>query len=86
MAALVAGGYQYVAAQTGTAAVYPTLVGLSARDALHTLGQLGVSARMVGAGLVVEQDPPAGAPVDSAATVTLQLQRRPIVRASETSE
>jgi membrane peptidoglycan carboxypeptidase len=74
-------------AQAGTAAVYPNLVGLSARDALRALGQLGVSARMVGAGLVVEQEPPAGTPVDSAAMVTLQLQRRAVRPvADETSE
>ena len=74
-------------AQSGTAAVYPDLVGLSARDALRTLGQLGVSTRMIGSGLVVNQQPPAGSPVDSAAAVTLQLQRRPAVRlASVTSE
>ena len=65
------------AAQSGGAAVYPNLVGLSARDALRSLGQIGVSARMIGDGLVVQQEPPAGLPVDSAATVTLQLQRRP---------
>lgn len=75
------------AAQSGTAAVYPNLVGLSARDALRTLGQIGVSARMVGSGLVVQQDPPAGMPVDSAATVTLQLQRRlTLPPASDTGE
>jgi len=66
------------ASQAGSAAAYPNLVGLSARDALRALGQIGVSARMVGAGLVVEQNPAAGAPIDSAALVTLQLQRRAI--------
>jgi cell division protein FtsI (penicillin-binding protein 3) len=75
------------ATQSGSAAVYPNLLGLSARDALRTLGQLGVSARMVGDGLVVQQNPPAGAPVDSASTVTLQLQRRPVVHIeSDTGE
>jgi len=64
------------ATQSGTEAVYPDLVGLSARDALRTLGQLGVAARMMGMGLVSEQSPPAGSPMDSAATVTLQLRRR----------
>jgi cell division protein FtsI (penicillin-binding protein 3) len=73
--------------QTGTAQIYPDLVGLSARDALRILGQLGVSARIIGAGLVAAQDPPAGAPVESAGTVSLQLQRRAIgPLASETGE
>jgi membrane peptidoglycan carboxypeptidase len=75
------------ATQSGSAAVYPNLLGLSARDALRTLGQLGVSTRMVGDGLVVQQDPPAGTPVDAAGTVTLELQRRPVVHIeSDTGE
>ncbi len=75
------------AAQSGSAAVYPNLIGLSARDALRTLGQIGVSARMIGDGLVIQQEPSAGLPVDSAATVTLQLRRRlPEPPASGTTE
>jgi cell division protein FtsI (penicillin-binding protein 3) len=56
--------------------VYPDLFGMSARDALRTLGRLGVSARLIGNGLVVDQQPPAGVPLDSAGAVTLRLQRR----------
>jgi cell division protein FtsI (penicillin-binding protein 3) len=67
------------ATSTAAEGVYPNLVGLSARDALRKLGQLGVSARMIGTGLVVEQDPPAGSPIDSAAAAILQLERRTAV-------
>ena len=74
------------ATSSTTDVVYPNLVGLSARDALRTLGQLGVSARMIGAGLVVEQDPPAGSPIDSAATATLQLERRNAVHLSAAAD
>jgi len=74
------------ATSSTTDVVYPNLVGLSARDALRALGQLGVSARMIGAGLVVEQDPPAGSPIDSAATATLQLERRNAVHLSAAAD
>jgi cell division protein FtsI (penicillin-binding protein 3) len=66
---------------------YPDLTGLSARDALQTLAKLGVAARLVGAGLVVEQEPPAGAPLESAGLATLRLQRRlPVTLTSATGE
>ena len=74
------------ATSSTTDVVYPNLVGLSARVALRALGQLGVSARMIGAGLVVEQDPPAGSPIDSAATATLQLERRNAVHLSAAAD
>lgn len=67
--------------------VYPDLTGQSARDALRVLGKLGVTPRMIGAGLVVEQEPPAGTPLDAAETVTLRLQRRsPVNLASAPGE
>jgi membrane peptidoglycan carboxypeptidase len=68
------------AAATGTAAVYPDLAGLSARDAVRALGKLGVSGKLVGSGLVVAQQPAAGAPFDPGNTVVLKLQRQPVVR------
>ena len=40
---------------TGTG--LPDLRGMSAREALRELARLGLSARMQGAGVVVEQDP-----------------------------
>ncbi|MDO8678780.1 MAG: penicillin-binding protein [Acidobacteriota bacterium] len=53
----------------------PDLRGLGARDALRELARLGLAARMQGVGVVVEQDPPAGAPVEPGGTCTLILNR-----------
>ncbi len=55
----------------------PDLTGMSAREALRELARLGLSARMQGAGVVVDQDPPAGSPLEPGATCTLILNRRP---------
>jgi membrane peptidoglycan carboxypeptidase len=67
---------QLSGASTGTAAVIPVLVGLSARDALRTLGQLGLSGRLRGTGIVVQQQPAAGTPIESGTTVILALERQ----------
>ena len=64
------------AADTGL----PDLTGMSAREALRELARLGLNARMQGAGVVVQQDPPAGSPLEPGATCTLVLQRRPPAR------
>jgi hypothetical protein len=58
----------------------PDLTGLSAREALAILTRLGCAAQLRGAGLVVDQWPAAGSPLDSGATVVLTLARRPIER------
>src|SRR5688572_15352952 len=63
-------------AETGV----PDLTGMSAREALRELARLGLSARMQGAGVVVEQHPPAGSPLEPGATCTLVLNRRPPAR------
>ena len=61
---------------SGTVAtVFPDLTGMSARDALRVLGQLGLIARLIGTGVVVQQYPPAGEPVDSVSTVVIRLDR-----------
>jgi cell division protein FtsI (penicillin-binding protein 3) len=60
-----------------TEAGLPDLRGLSAREALRELARIGLSARMEGAGVVVDQQPPAGSPVEPGATCTLVLNRRP---------
>jgi membrane peptidoglycan carboxypeptidase len=60
----------------GTAAVFPDLRGLSARDALRTLSRLGMTARLNGAGIVVRQAPSPGAPVDRETAATLWLERQ----------
>jgi cell division protein FtsI/penicillin-binding protein 2 len=66
--------------------VYPDLSGMNARDAVRTLGRLGVSPRLIGTGLVVDQQPPAGTPLESTGVVTLRLLRRPITLASAAVE
>ena len=53
----------------------PDFRGFGARDALRELARLGLAARMEGVGVVVEQDPPAGAPVEPGGTCTLVLNR-----------
>ena len=67
-----------VAASSSDApAVFPDLAGMSARDAVQTLVRLGFSARVHGAGAVVNQQPAAGSPLDLAGAATLWLDRRP---------
>ncbi len=61
---------------TGFAAVFPDLRGLGARDALRMLARLGMTARLQGAGIVVEQEPAAGSPFERGARATLTLDRR----------
>ena len=60
---------------TGSAALVPDLRGLGARDALRTLARLGLTARVHGTGVVVEQDPPPGSPIERGAVSTLRLER-----------
>ncbi|MDP2053585.1 MAG: penicillin-binding transpeptidase domain-containing protein, partial [Acidobacteriota bacterium] len=55
----------------------PDLRGLSARDALRELARLGLTARMEGAGVVIEQDPAPGSPIEPGGACTLILNRRP---------
>jgi beta-lactam-binding protein with PASTA domain len=66
---------------------FPDLTGMSARDALRILAKLGVSTRLMGAGLVVDQEPQAGTPLESSGVATLRLQRRaPVTVASAAIE
>jgi cell division protein FtsI (penicillin-binding protein 3) len=53
----------------------PDLRGLSARDALRVLAQLGVTSRLNGTGVVTRQDPLPGTPVERGAPATLWLAR-----------
>lgn len=55
----------------------PDLRGMSARDALRELARLGLSARMEGAGVVIEQTPAPGSQIEPGAACTLVLNRRP---------
>jgi cell division protein FtsI (penicillin-binding protein 3) len=54
----------------------PDLRGMSAREALRELARLGLTARMEGTGIVVDQSPEAGSPFEPGATCTLVLNRR----------
>jgi membrane peptidoglycan carboxypeptidase len=60
----------------GAVSTFPDLTGMSAREALNVLARLGYTARLRGAGLVVDQSPAPGAPLDSDATAVLTLERR----------
>ena len=53
----------------------PDLHGLSAREALRTLAQLGLAARMTGNGFVVDQRPAPGVPLARGETCDLTLNR-----------
>jgi cell division protein FtsI (penicillin-binding protein 3) len=57
------------------ASLVPDLRGLSARDAVRTLSKLGASARLHGKGVVVDQSPAAGTPLERGSTCTLVLER-----------
>ncbi len=65
-----------VSTGTGTSE-FPDLTGLSAREALRVLARLGFTAQLRGTGLVVDQIPPPGSPLDADVTVVLTLERRP---------
>jgi hypothetical protein len=55
----------------------PDLRGLSARDALRELARLGLTVRMQGAGVVIDQSPAPGTLVEAGGACTLVLNRRP---------
>jgi cell division protein FtsI (penicillin-binding protein 3) len=57
--------------------VFPDLRGMSARDAVRVLARMGVTARIHGAGVVIEQEPEAGAPIDGQTTCAIWLDRAP---------
>ena len=59
----------------GQAVVVPDLRGRSAREALRTLAQLGLTARVQGRGLVIEQTPAPGTPLERGITCELVLDR-----------
>ena len=61
---------------SGSIPLFPDFRGLGARDALRMLARLGMTARLEGTGIVVEQDPEAGSPIERGTTATLRLGRR----------
>jgi cell division protein FtsI/penicillin-binding protein 2 len=70
------------ASVSDSASEVPDLTGMSARDALGALARLGSAAELRGAGLVVDQWPAPGTPLDSSLTVVLTLDRRTDDRAT----
>jgi cell division protein FtsI (penicillin-binding protein 3) len=61
--------------EAGGELALPELRGLGGREALKALARLGLVARVTGDGLVLEQDPPAGTPVQQGAGCRLLLGR-----------
>ena len=53
----------------------PDLRGLGAREAMRVLGRLGLSGRVKGSGVVIAQQPEAGAPLERGGWSVLQLGR-----------
>ena len=56
----------------------PDLRGLSAREALRALTNLGMTARMTGDGSVLEQAPAAGSALGTADACVIKLGRRTV--------
>jgi len=76
-------------AASGSVSLVPDLRGLSARDALRMLAALGMTARLDGAGVVIEQDPLPGSPIERGTQARLRLGREarveaPVQQASDT--
>ena len=69
-----------MAAAPGDPAGLPDLRGMSAREAIRELARLGLTARVQGRGVVIDQLPTAGSPVEPGTTSTLVLGRRPVSR------
>jgi membrane peptidoglycan carboxypeptidase len=63
-----------------SASQVPDLTGLSAREAIRMLARLGCTVELRGGGLVVDQFPAPGTPLDSGTSVVLTLGRRPVDR------
>jgi cell division protein FtsI (penicillin-binding protein 3) len=55
--------------------VLPDLRGMSGREALRTLARLGITARITGDGVVIEQNPAPGSPVEFGTACRLALAR-----------
>jgi cell division protein FtsI (penicillin-binding protein 3) len=64
----------------------PDLLGLSARDAIRTLMQVGLTPRLDGDGFVIDQSPRAGALLTRGDTCVLKLGRRPRAAAGGTAQ
>ena len=70
---------------SGSTPLFPDLRGLGARDALRMLAGLGMTARLDGTGIVVDQYPEAGSSIERGTMATLRLGRRaPVQVATDT--
>ncbi len=58
----------------------PDLRGMSGRDALRALAQVGLTARLQGTGVVIDQQPAAGSPLERGTSCLLILTRTPSPR------
>lgn len=61
--------------QPGGPGVVPDLIGLSAREAIRVLARIGITPRLTGDGIVIQQDPPPGTAVDPGKACSLALGR-----------
>lgn len=61
----------------GGLTLMPDLSGLSARDAIRSLGSVGLTARVRGSGFVSRQSPEPGQPVDEGGWGVIELERLP---------
>jgi cell division protein FtsI (penicillin-binding protein 3) len=61
------------------AGLMPDLRGVSARDAVRVLAQLGVAARLFGDGVVVDQQIAPGAPLEAGVSCIIHLSRQALV-------
>ncbi len=66
-----------------SAAVFPDLVGMSARDAIRMMARLGLRTEVRGSGYVVNQRPAAGSVLNASQAGMLWLERRPPVAADD---
>jgi cell division protein FtsI (penicillin-binding protein 3) len=57
--------------------VLPDLRGYGAREAIHELARLGLTPRVRGTGVVIEQSPEPGAPLEPGTECTIVLTRAP---------
>ena len=67
-------GYVQVRVEAAAGAALPDVVGLTLREAIRRLSQVGVRSEVVGSGIVVAQMPPAGARVDGSSVCQLRCQ------------
>ena len=64
-------------ASAGDSGLIPDFTGMSARETASLISRLGLGSRVYGTGLVVNQRPAAGTPIESGSAVTVWLDRRP---------